>query len=190
MDNKLKKLLNKHPEEGINQAIDLYGSPVKTICSNILRNYSEDLIEDSIEESFLKLWEYAKNGGKIKTSVKAFLYQIARNTALDMLRKQNNKKDISLNALEEEAGVESLLYSFSNEVEQEFEKKHNEKLLHKVINEMEEPDRSIFILRYFYFYKVKEIAQLYQLKEDNVESRIRRGLKRLGNILTKQGILR
>ena len=107
-----------------------------------------------------------------------------------MLRKQKNKKDISLNALEEEAGVESLLYSFSNEVEQEFEKKHNEKLLHKVINEMEEPDRSIFILRYFYFYKIREIAQLYQLKEDNVESRIRRGLKRLGNILTKQGILR
>ena len=190
MDNKLKKLLTKHPEEGINQAIDLYGSPVKTICSNILRNYSDDLIEDAIEESFLKLWEYTKNGGKIKSSVKAFLYQIARNTSLDILRKQKKQQDLSLNALEEEASAESLLNSHSNHVEQEFTQKHNETLLHKVINEMKEPDRSIFILRYFYFYKVKEIAQLYQLKEDNVESRIRRGLKRLKERLTKGGILR
>ncbi len=49
--------------------------------------------------------------------------------------------------------------------------------MHEVIKEMEEPDRTIFILRFFYYETVKVIAETVHLKEDNVESRIRRGKK-------------
>ena len=54
---------------------------------------------------------------------------------------------------------------------------------------MEEPDRTIFILRFFYYETVKVIAETVHLKEDNVESRIRRGNKKLKAELLRIGVL-
>lgn len=61
--------------------------------------------------------------------------------------------------------------------------------MHEVIKEMEEPDRTIFILRFFYYETVKVIAETVHLKEDNVESRIRRGKKKLKAELLRRGVL-
>ncbi len=74
----------------------------------------------------------------------------------------------------------------STDVEREFSRKHNERIVHEVIKEMEEPDRTIFILRFFYYETVKVIAETVHLKEDNVESRIRRGKEEIKSRVIKE----
>ena len=86
-------------------------------------------------------------------------------------------------------GVEDMMQDVSTDVEREFSRKHNERIVHEVIKEMEEPDRTIFILRFFYYETVKVIAETVHLKEDNVESRIRRGKKKLKAELLRRGVL-
>lgn len=38
-------------------------------------------------------------------------------------------------------------------------KKQQEQIIHRSVDEMDEPDRSIFILKYFYFFKNREIGR-------------------------------
>ena len=85
--------------------------------------------------------------------------------------------------------VQDAMQDVSTDVEREFSRKHNERIVHEVIKEMEEPDRTIFILRFFYYETVKVIAETVHLKEDNVESRIRRGKKKLKAELLRRGVL-
>ncbi|MGL6104637.1 sigma factor [Romboutsia sp.] len=83
-DKKILYLLQKNPEEGVSLALDIYGGAVKTICRNILNDCKSEDIEETISDTFLKLWQ---NVDKYKleksTSLKSYIYAIARNTALD-----------------------------------------------------------------------------------------------------------
>lgn len=187
-EKELLKLLQKKPEEGICQMIDEYGAAVKTICSHILRVCDESLVEDALQESFIRLWKNISEGKKVKSNLKGYIYQVARNCALDHLRQYKRQHCLSLEEAEE-VGIEGLVEDITGNVEEAFIKKHNEKLVHEVIGDMKEPNRTIFILRYFYYFTVREIAQQVNLKEDNVESRIRRETKKLRKELLERGVL-
>ena len=187
-EKELQKLLKKQPEEGICRMIDEYGAAVKTICSHILRAYDESLVEDAMQESFIHLWKNISDGKKVKSNLKGYLYQIARNCALDNLRRYKRRNCLSLEEAGE-GGIEGLVEEVTGNVEEAFMKKHNEQLVHEVIGNMEEPNRTIFILRYFYYFTVREIAVQMNLKEDNVESRIRRETKKLRKELLERGVL-
>ena len=50
-DKQLLKMIRKHPEEGMGLLIDEYGGAIKTICSNVLRNYDADIVQDAMQET-------------------------------------------------------------------------------------------------------------------------------------------
>lgn len=181
-------LLHSSPEEGMAHVIDAYAPAVKTICSNILRSAGSDSVEDAMEDTFIRLWEHVRAEKKIHTSLKSYLYQIARNVSLDMLRKYKRDSHMSLDTSQEEWGIEEVLGQIIPSTEDSFFWKQRERQLHRAVAALAEPDRSIILLRYFYYYKVRQIANLLGLEEDNVESRIRRGLKKLQKTLSEQGV--
>ncbi len=187
-ERELLHLLRKQPEEGICRMIDEYGAAVKTICSHILCACDQSLVEDAMQESFIRLWKSISEGKKIKKNLKGYIYQIARNCALDSLRQYQKQNCLSLEETQED-GIEGLVAKVTENVEEEFVRKHNEQLVHDVIGDMKEPDRTIFILRYFYYFRVKEIAERMGLNEDNVESRLRRETKKLRGELLERGVL-
>ena len=84
---------------------------------------------------------------------------------------------------------EDRLYE-ENLVEQEYGRKEEERILHETISELEEPERSIFILRYFYFFRIKEIAGRLKLSEKKVENSLYRGKQRLKGMLMQKGVER
>ncbi len=49
------------------------------------------------------------------------------------------------------------------------------------IHSLGEPDSEIFIRRYYRGQSTKEIAEVFNLKENTVDKRISRGLKKLRN---------
>lgn len=179
--------LRQYPEEGICQLIEEYGSAVTTICRHILRGFDQSIVEDVVQESFFRLWKGINNNIIIKKTIKAYLYQTARNCALDYKRSFQRKKEISLEEMQQEK-IEEVIIESSVNVEQEFARKHNEKLVHSFISELKEPEKTMVILRFFYGYTIKEIAEQVNLKEDNVESHIRRRRKELQERLLEQGI--
>lgn len=167
-DRKLKRLIQRNPEKGISIALDLYGSSVKTICTSILAGRSEQDVEEAIAETFVRLWRYGKSfkAGQ-NTSLKSYIYSIARNTSIDKL-KAIHGEEVSLEAIEN--------FQFRDELDIEDFVVHREEatLVKQVVYSLDEPERTIFVLRYFYELKVKEIAERLQLPVKTIENKLYR----------------
>lgn len=183
-EKKLIKLLKKAPNTGMTQVMDMYGKAVLSICRHVLRE--ENLAQDAAQETFIKLWRYVSEGKTITTSLKAFIHQIARNTSITMLRK--NGKDIFYGTEEEGIFVETLVAQSGADLETEWIRRECYRQVREVLREMEEPDHTIFLLKYFYNFSIREIAEALQLKEANVQSRERRGREKLKKALAERGV--
>ena len=181
-DRKIIKLLKKSPEDGIKMAIDVYGSAFNTICKNILINLNSEDIEEAISDTFFKLWKNVDNFNVEKNkSLKSYIYAIARNTCFDKLKSFNCNTSL-FDVDENDLGIDV-------NMEDEYSKLHNKKIIKTTLDNFKEPDRSIFILRYFYFEKVKVIASKLNLSEKKVENILYRSKTKLKEELIKGGII-
>lgn len=181
MDDKaLLHLLHTNGEAGIRAAVDIYGGAVETICKNFLSGLSQQDLEEAIADTFIKLWQNShsfrpENGN----SLKSYLYAIARNTSIDVLRKKQKVLPIPL---------EEITIAAPIDIENDFIQKSREDTLHQVLKSMKEPDRTIFILRYFYCESIKNIAVKMNCSTKKVENILFRGKGRLEAALKERGI--
>lgn len=180
-DETLLNMLRNNTDKGIAQVINLYGNGVYTICKNILGTDRKEDIEEAVADTFIKFWKLRNQIDVKISSIKTYLYTIARNVSIDMYRK-NIKRDLHLE-------LNEMIIDENMDVESEVCRRMNENFIHDALEEMEEPDRTILIMRYIYSFKVREIADKLKMSEDAVESRIRRGLRKLGKELSKKGII-
>lgn len=183
----LPELFRTNPEKAVCQLIDLYGGAVASICRHILRGCGGSLAEDAIQDTFVRLWQSLSTGKFTVDNLKAYTYTTARNCAIDVLREYQRQHNVSLQELEY-SGIEELTVDFANNTEKKADTAECYKIVHDSVNEMKEPDRTIFILRYFYNFTLKEISQRLNLKQDNVESRLRRNKKKLRETLEGKGV--
>lgn len=182
-EKQLIDLLQTDPENGIEKITDLYGGAIKMICRNILSAFSEEDVEEVISDILVAIWKSVNRFDRERgTSFKSYCYGIARKTAL--AKRKEAAKDFNTIPLEED-----LLFDTAA-VENEYDRKEEERLLHEAISELDEPERSIFILRYFYFFRIKEIAERLQLTEKRVENCLYRGRHHLKDMLVRKGVER
>ena len=73
-------------------------------------------------------------------------------------------------------------------LENEVERKRCEDMLHTCLEHMKEPDKSVFLYRYFYGYKVKDIGEMLLLSAKQVENILYRGKEKLRKELLERGI--
>jgi len=181
-DQELLNLLITSPEQGIHTMMNLYGGAISTICRNFLYDCSESDIDEAIADTFIHFWKNRDHFNlSPKYSLKSYLYAIARNTARD-IRRRHKKADIfSLEEL-------SLELPSKINVENEFTKKQNEAILHTCLESMKEPDKSVFLYRYFYGYRIQRIGEILNLSSKQVENILYRGKEKLRKDLLERGI--
>lgn len=181
-DNQLLLLLKNAPSEGLESAIDLYGGQVRWIASKIIGSGRDQDVEECVSDAFVRLWQsidrYEPDSG---TPLKSYLFGIARHTALDYRRR--NEKAGELIPIEENELEVNL--DFTDEIAC----KTNEKLLQESIDSLGEPDRQIFILRYFLGERIAAIAEHLALQPKTVENKLYRGKKALRTALIERGII-
>lgn len=181
-DKQLIVLLQENPDKGIHKTMQLYGHAVNTICQSMLTGCEEGLVDEAVSETFFKLWkncsQFSPEGGH---SLKSYLYSIARNTAIDMRRKNR----CNMESLYEENEQELISDAV---VEEEAQKNILKNILHQVIQLLGEPDSCVFIYKYFLCMKNKEIAQKLHIPEKRVENILYRGKGKLKKMLAERGI--
>ena len=175
----LPRLILNDPEYGMVLAIKCYGNPVRTICRNILADcYSAD-IEDAVSDCFVNIWQAAgrfdPNQG---ASFRSYCYGVARLTALGSRRKITKSSVLPLDEVQ----------IAGDDLEDEVGRREDEQLIHEAVESMGEPDRSIFLLRYFYYFKVKEIAAQLDVSAKKVENILSRRKKDLEELLAEGGL--
>ena len=181
-EQKILLLLEQDPEAGIHELMEQYGGAVHTICRNFLYDCPEHDIEEAVADTFIHFW---KNRTKFvpdeSHSLKSYLYAIARNAARDKRRKLKRQDIFSLDEV-------SLELPSTQNVETDFERKKNEEILHECLGKMKEPDRSIFLYRYFYGFKIRDISKMMKLTTKKIENILYRGKEKLRVSLLEGGI--
>lgn len=181
-DEQLILLIKSNPHDGLSKAIDLYGGTVKWIALKILGNFNAQDIEECVSDIFVKLWINIDNFKSDEgIALKSYLYGIARHTAIDYLRK--NKSNLESIPIEEsDLGI---CIDFTDELAKET----NSKIVQQAIEALPEPDRKIFILRYYFQERVLSIAEALSLSPKTIENKLYRGKKLLKEALIERGII-
>lgn len=174
-DNEIIDLYWERNESAISATSDKYGSYCHSISYNILHNHSD--AEECVSDTWLKAWNSMppKRPGYLA----GYLGKITRNLSINRFKQYMAQKRsfgqymLVLSELEEcipsETGVEKVV---------------EEMVLVKAINsflyEQPEQNRNIFILRYWYIYSIRDIAEAYGISESKTASvlfRMRNKLK-------------
>ena len=175
------QLLLQAPEAGLDIAIDRYGKTVHWIVRNILDSETE--IEECTADIFVRLWQNASHFDENRgVSLAAWLYGIARHTALDYRRKIRRQAS--------QLSIEELDLQLNLNFDDMLAREQNADVLRHVVDALPPPDREIFIYRYFLELPVKEIAVRLELSVKQVENKLYRGRQRLRQQLIEKGVVR
>lgn len=130
------------------------------------------LAEDIVHDSFVKIAKNICNIGEADTKeTKNFIMVITRNTALDAYRKRAKsiKQEISVDENED-----SDIF-ISNEGKDLSDVVCTENPVLRIIRELPEKYKEVFLLKYVNGYENKEIADVLNISEEAVRQRISRG---------------
>lgn len=128
---------------------------------------NRSLSEDAAQETFLKVIRYFDRYTH-KGQFKAFLYQVAANTCIDMRRK-NRCPDVSL----EDSAIEPVY------AEPAFDAIHADMALRQLIGSLPKDLQEIVLLRFGQDLTLQEIAKILHMPLRTVQSKLRRALKKL-----------
>lgn len=128
--------------------------------------------EDIVQNTFVKLLEYKKKF-RDDEHAKRWLIRVAVNEGHMLWRKRSRERTIPL---EDAAPLEEMA-SFSEALSQD------ESDLLAALDELPRKYRQILHLFYFEGYSSKEIAQILEISDENVRTRLQRARKQLKEIL-------
>ena len=175
-DGELLQRLKKGKQKALLEVIYRYGGYVYTIVKNIIGDLMrpED-IEETVSDIFYKLWA---NIDKVENDqpLKPYLIGMARNMARNKLREYKLVSPLE----ETEAAQEDLLC-------EEMEVKEQMQIIEEVLSKLPAVEREIFIRYYYYYEKVREIAERYQVSQSKVKMTLHRIRKLLKKELEGRG---
>ena len=162
--------------------IMLYEKKIYNICLRLL-NKPDDAY-DATQEVCIKIWKQLKNfRGESKFST--WIYRIATNTCLDLLRQQKRRQEEILLLIDDETKGEEIntcrILDWEDLSTQLLEKEGMD-ILWQAIGALKEEHRIIIILRDIEGYSYEEIATALDLSIGTVKSRLSRarmGLKKI-----------
>lgn len=181
-DQQIIDLYWERSEEAIAQTHRKYGRYCHTIAYNILQNDPDS--EECVSDTYFKLWSIIPP--RRPSLLSALLGKITRNLALDRCKYNRAEKRgggqaaLALEELAECVG--------SGSEEERMENRLLTELLNRFLDSLSQKNRQIFMLRYWYFCSVRQIADSLGLSESGVKMSLLRSRRQLKALLEKEGV--
>jgi len=159
--------------EGLRQIVDQYKERLYWHIRKIVIRH--DLTDDILQNTFVKAWQNAdsfRNDSRIYT----WLFRIATNESLSLLRKEKNNKNISWD--EAGSGISSSLES-----DEYFDGSEIQLRLQKAILKLPERQRLVFNMKYFDEMKYEEIAEILELSVGALKASYHHAVKKIKNLI-------
>lgn len=136
---------------------------------------------DLTSETFFKVWQYIFKNNKIE-NLRAFLYQVARNSVIDYYRQDKSKKTIALDQVDEKSLIDHKLNPHSR-----LELAYDLKEIEQALKRIKESSREIIIMKYVSELSIKEIAEVLNKSRGAVRVMLHRAMKELRNQIEQPG---
>lgn len=177
-ETKLIRALRRGQRGALDKAVAQYSGYAAAIARSVLGPAAtrEDL-EEIVSDVFVALWRSADRLDETRP-LKGYLAAIARNAAIDRLRRLRPTEPLP---------ADDLLHADEAEgPEAQALRREQAETLRRLLLEMAADDREIFVRFYYYRQTVREIAQIMDRNESTVKARLARGRARLRDKLTKE----
>ena len=137
---------------------------------------SPQLAEEVTQSAFIDL---ARNAARLKpdTILTAWLYQVTRRTAIDVVRREASRQ------LREQIATEM---NAMNATAADWT--HIEPILDEAMHALNDTDRAVVLLRYFENKSLREVGATLGTSENAAQKRLGRALERLREFFAKRGV--
>ncbi len=169
-------------QQAFEELIRPHEKKVYNIALKLVKN--EHDAYDLAQEALLKVYKALENF-EYKSNFSTWLYRITYNTCLDFLRKEKKNWQVSLDE-EKEDGVKLEIEDKSPTPEIAFEAKMTRQMISEAMDELDEVQRAVVVLRDVEGLSYDEIAALTDLNIGTVKSRINRGRTKLKALLMEK----
>jgi RNA polymerase sigma-70 factor (ECF subfamily) len=165
-------------DEAFTQLVETYQKPIFNLCYRMLGE--PEAAEDAAQETFLRAYQNLHRYDASR-AFGTWILSIAAHYCIDLLRK---KKFVmfSMDAENDDGLAFELPDASAPHPETESTKRELHSRLHLLLKELDETDRAAVVLRYWYDFSEKEIAQSLKLTVSAVKSRLHRSRRALAGM--------
>lgn len=186
MDGAIESRLIEEAKKGSTEAFDKlimqYEKTIYAICLRMLCHEQEAY--DAAQEVCLKIWRqlYTFEGNSKFTT---WVYRIATNQCLDILRKHKRKDEVSIYQENKETGEVHVLEKIDTlaSVDRHVERMALQDIISLALNEIKTDYKEILVLRDMEGYSYEEIGEVLELNSGTVKSRLSRARLALKKVL-------
>lgn len=164
--------LRNREENSIDEAIEIYTPYLSTVLYNMAGSgLPKEDVEEIISDVFVTLWRNAEYIDLKKGTLRSYIAAVARNFGLKRL---NRKKD--------HTSIEDVEIPDERNLAEETSKTD---LVWNAVMSLGEPDNEIFVRRYKFDEKIRDISNAMGLNISTVKTRLSRGKRKLRKILSE-----
>jgi len=173
-ERRLAGQLKRQSRPALDRAVRHFTPYVSAVLSRTLagRAARED-VEELASDVFVSLWRHAPELDP-EQGLRPWLAAVARNRAIDWLRRQRSAEPLPEDAPDPRAGPEDLA-----------ERREWAARLWAAVDGLGEPDRTLFFRYYYEGEPLKQVALELGLSQTAAKQRLFRGRKTLKNILSE-----
>jgi RNA polymerase sigma-70 factor, ECF subfamily len=173
-DTELVEALQSKDEAALRALIGRFGALVLGVARRIITEPT--LAEEVAQDTFVTLWHRPQAYDPAKGGLSSYLGRIARNKAVDLVRKEESLKRTRDQLVEEQSSAEAPV---SEPVEEMVERK----VLLDALAKLSEVQREALVLAYFGGRTYREVSRELDIPEGTAKSRLRDGLLRLRELM-------
>lgn len=170
----LQRYCRNHAEAAFAELVRRH---VNLVYSAALRQIRAPQLAEEIAQSVF--CDLARQADRLRadTVLAAWLHQVTRRTAIDVVRREARRQ------LREQIATEM---NAINAPDASWT--HIEPLLDEAVSALDDADRAAVVLRYFENKSLREVGQLLGVSDDAAQKRVSRAVERLRDFLTKRGV--
>ncbi|WP_223701610.1 RNA polymerase sigma factor [Sutcliffiella deserti] len=177
-DSLLYERIRSKDKEALEELYDRYEKVLYSFLIKVTGD--EEIAEEAIQDVFMKLWQGSTGSyDSTKGKFSSWLFTVARNKALDIIRKKARAKSISIDEVEP-------FLSSDDSPEQQTEWKEEQEKIRKAVSTLSDEQKKMVHYMYFKGYTQQKIAELTGTPLGTVKGRLRLALKKLKRTLIEE----
>ena len=166
------------------QLVERWSGPIRDLCCRMIGDAHRG--EDLKQETFARIFEKRKSyrqSGRFST----WLWRVALNVCYDELRRTRRRGEVALETEGDEgaAGAEAMRGQ-DDSPDLRLVAQEEGELVRRALLQLPEIYRTVLVLRHYESLKLAKIAEVLEIPEGTVNSRMAEGLARLTRILEPQ----
>lgn len=182
-DQELMTSLQRRDHQALALLYDRHARSVYSLALHILRDRAA--AEDVTQEVFLQLWREPQRYLEERGPLGPWLLRVTRNRAIDLLRRSSRERwparpdarGADLHVPDPSPGPDEHVWSVALATR-----------VHEALGELSDAQRQVIELAYFRGLTQREMADALGLPLGTVKTRVRTALRRLAEILTRDGV--